>query len=535
MATLDWIGKRAVANHHREAPTRLLHCDRERSFGDPNTGNLLVEGDNLEALKALRPYYAGQVKCIYIDPPYNTGNEGWVYNDNVSSPEILAWLGRAVGKEAEDLSRHDKWLCMMYPRLRLLRDFLTYDGLIFVSIDDVEYARLKLVMDEIFLASGFVAAFIWKARKFLDSRSTTNVSNDHEYILAYRLSGEARLRGIERDADKFSNPDEDPRGPWMSRSMLGLANVRQRPNLHYDIQDPVTGWVFPPSPDKGWRYSRERMESMVAEGRVLFPKLETGRPREKKFMNELIDQYMAIPSIIDDIHTADGSEEIRDIFGSQVFDFPKPSALIERLFEQVADEPIIVLDSFGGSGTSGHAALKLSARGADVRFIVVEMQPEIARDITAERLKRVIQGYEPAGKAGREPVAGLGGGFRYCRMGEPLFDELGNINAAVAYSDLAAHVFFCETGTPWPARSEGPLIGEFQDRAIYLLYSQTSAGVAADEAGNVLTAERLEALPGPTEPRTQRIVYGEGCTLSDERLAGAGVIFKQIPYQIEGQ
>src|SRR5690349_475593 len=199
MPTLDWIGKKAVVNHHREVPYRLLHCDKSKSFGDADAGNLLVQGDNLEALKSLLPYYAGKVKCIYIDPPYNTGNEGWVYNDNVSSPEIKAWLGKVVGKEIEDLSRHDKWLCMMYPRLRLLREFLEEDGFILVSIDDIELARTRMMLDEIFGPQSFVSCFVWKSRKFLDSRSTTNVSNDHEYILVYRMSDEARFRGQERD------------------------------------------------------------------------------------------------------------------------------------------------------------------------------------------------------------------------------------------------------------------------------------------------------------------------------------------------
>jgi adenine-specific DNA-methyltransferase len=337
MPVLDWIGKKAVVNHHREVPYRLIHCDKAKSVGDPDAGNLLVQGDNLEALKALLPYYAGKVKCIYIDPPYNTGNEGWVYNDNVNSPEIKAWLGAVVGKEAEDLSRHDKWLCMMYPRLRLLKEFLDEDGFILVSIDDTELARTKLLLDEIFGARAFVSCFVWKSRKFLDSRSTTNVSNDHEYILVYRMNENARFRGQERDESKFSNPDGDERGLWMSRSILGLANSTQRPNLHYSITDPTTGNEFAPPPDKGWRYGRDRMDQLIATGCILFPKAKDGRPREKKFKDDLINQFMGISSVIDDVHTANGSDEIREIFGAQAFDFPKPSALIERFFEQVGD------------------------------------------------------------------------------------------------------------------------------------------------------------------------------------------------------
>ncbi|MDQ6702791.1 MAG: site-specific DNA-methyltransferase [Pseudomonadota bacterium] len=181
MPVLDWIGKKAVVNHHREVPYRLLHCDKSKSAGDPDAGNLLVLGDNLEALKALLPYYAGKVKCIYIDPPYNTGNEGWVYNDNVNSPEIKAWLGKVAGKEAEDLSRHDKWLCMMYPRLRILKEFLTEDGSIFVSMDDSEAGSLRLLLNDIFGRGNFLASIIWQ-KVFSPKNSAQFFSDDHDYI-----------------------------------------------------------------------------------------------------------------------------------------------------------------------------------------------------------------------------------------------------------------------------------------------------------------------------------------------------------------
>lgn len=538
MPTLDWIGKQAVVNHHREVPTRLLHCDGSLSAGDPDAGNLLVEGDNLEALKALLPYYAGKVKCIYIDPPYNTGNEGWVYNDNVNSPEITAWLSKVVGKEAEDLCRHDKWLCMMYPRLRLLREFLDTDGFILVSIDDVEVARLRMLLDEIMTVAGFVSCFVWKSRKFLDSRSTTNVSNDHEYIFAYRNGGSGRFRGLERDDDKFKNPDEDPRGSWMSRSILGLANAQQRPNLHFPIFDPATNNRFDPPANTGWRYGPERMGELIATGGIIFPEKATGRPREKKFKRDLLNEFMAIPSVISDIHTADGSAEIRSIFGEQVFEFPKPSALIQRFFEQVAGEECLVLDSFAGSGTSGHAALKLQALGVDCRFILVEIDPKTAREITSERLRRVIKGYVPGDtKGSRDMVPGLGGGFRYCTLGNPLFDEWGVVTEGVTFADLAAFVFFSETGSPIPAKAKASssLLGSFQDRAVHLLWSPESVGVVSADAGNVLTPTTLASLPKPAPDFTGTIVvYGEGCTVTPERLAAAGVTFKQIPYQVIG-
>lgn len=530
MPNFEWIGKRAVVNHHREVAYRLVHCDRDRSVGDPESGNLLVEGDNLEALKALLPYYAGKIKCIYIDPPYNTGNESWVYNDNVSSPEIKAWLGRVTGKENEDLSRHDKWLCMMYPRLRLLREFLAPDGFILVSIDDVEVARLRLLMDEIFGASSFVSCFVWKSRKFLDSRSTTNVSNDHEYILAYRASEAARFRGLERDQTKFTNPDDDPRGEWMSRSILGLANAKQRPNLHYAIVDPVDGAAYDPPVDTGWRYGRDRMEQLIADGGIIFPRKSGGRPREKKFKADLLKQFMAMPSVITDVHTSDGSDEIRAIFGDQVFDFPKPSALVAKFFEQAADGACMVLDGFAGSGTSGHAALKLSSAGLDVRFILIEMDAHIADTITRERLKRVVEGYDRKLRDGTtERVAGLGGGFRYCRLGEPLFDASGSVSAEVSFQDLAAHVFFSETGSPIPRRATGSaLIGSFRGRDVFLLHPSRG-----DDDG-MLTRRRLDELTSSGIEQGESVVYGEGCTVSDDQLREAGVAFKQVPYQLDG-
>ncbi len=219
MPTLDWIGKKAVLNHHREVPYRLLKCDRELSAGDQDSGNLLVEGDNLLALKALLPYYAGQVKCIYIDPPYNTGNENWVYNDAVNSPEIRTWLGEVVGKEAEDLSRHDKWLCMMYPRLVLLREMLRQDGAIFVSIDDNEVQRLRNLLDEIFGVRNFVATIIWQ-KNFSPKSTARHLSEDHDYVVLYARDADRwRPNLIPRTSqqdERYKNPDNDPRDSWTS-------------------------------------------------------------------------------------------------------------------------------------------------------------------------------------------------------------------------------------------------------------------------------------------------------------------------------
>ncbi len=534
MPTLEWIGKQAVLNHHREVPYHLLKCDRKLSVGDPGSGNLVVEGDNLLALKALLPYYAGQVKCIYIDPPYNTGNEGWTYNDAVNSPQMRVWLGKAVGKEAEDLSRHDKWLCMMYPRLSLLRDLLREDGVIFVSIDDNEEGALRLLMDEVFGPRCFVAKLIWKSRQHIDSRAVSGISNDHEYIYVYsRREGGLRFRGKERDSSKYSNPDGEPRGPWMSRSILGLATKEQRPNLHYRLVDPATGTSYPCPKNTGWRYSPATMAQRIAEGRIIFPKKKSGRPREKVFMHELKTKFMGYPSVIADIFTAQGSLEIREILGSQVFAFPKPSVLIAELIRQTTTRDSIVVDSFVGSGTTGHAVLRLNGEDrGNRRFLVIEMDAEICGAITRERLRRVVEGYEYARPDGTmQHVDGLGSGFRYCTLGSPLFSEDGSITDEVRFPDLAAHVYFTETGEPLPKRAsaKSPLLGVHNETAVYLLYN----GVLGDKSvdgGNVLTGRTLAALPPHDGPR---VIYGEGCRFSPARLKRERVTFRQIPYEIK--
>lgn len=536
MPTLDWIGKQAVVNHHREVPYRLIHCDGALSAGDPEAGNLLVQGDNLEALRALLPYYAGKVKCIYIDPPYNTGNEGWIYNDNVNSPEICNWLGQVVGKEAEDLSRHDKWLCMMYPRIRLLREFLREDGVIAISIDENEEHRLRMLCEEIFGQSSFVCELIWKARQFNDARSLTGVSKDHEKLLIFeKVAGSVNFSGLPRDMGKFQNPDNDPNGAWMSRSILGLADATARPNLHFPIHDPKTGWIFHPPANTGWRYSATTIAEKISQGLIIFPKKPDGRPREKIYAERMEGKTINFPSIIDDVFTADGTNEIRDIFGSAKFSFPKPSQLILRLASQLTSPGDVILDSFAGSGTTGHAVLELNKQDRGNRqFILVEMDEGIASAITAERLRRVISGYDKSGDSSK-PIKGLGGGFRFCRLGVPLFDEFGDIAREVTFPDLAAHIFFSETGVPIPHKAQSEFLGTYQGRAIYLLFDEAHAQTPREAAGNVLTPARLDKLPAPPDDFDGvRVIYGEGCTVSADRLKAIHAVFKQIPYQVEG-
>ena len=531
MPTLDWIGKKAVVNHHREVPYRLIHCDKSKSVGDPDAGNLLVQGDNLEALKALLPYYAGKVKCIYIDPPYNTGNEAWIYNDNVNSPEIRAWLGATVGKEAEDLSRHDKWLCMMYPRLRLLKEFLSEDGSIWVSIDDNEGHYMKAVLDEVFDRSNFIASVIWQ-KLHARNNSAIHFSADHDFVLLYARNSEIwRPNKLGRTAAsdaEFWNPDEDARGLWR-RSDLTAAKPYS--DGHYVVVGPH-GDEFSPRQNRYWSLSRETFESLRNDNRLWWGKSGRTFPFRKRFKSELGELVPTTIWLNEEVgNNREAKQETTRVFGREnIFDTPKPERLLQRIIEIASEPGDIIMDSFAGSGTTAVVAHKIGRK-----HISVEMG-EHANTHVVPRLRHVIAGTDN-GTINEAVGWKGGGGFRFCTLGEPLFDADGNVSPAVAFSDLAAHVFFCETGSPIPRRADGStsLIGVFQGRAVYLLHSVEAIGVASANAGNVLTGSVLDTLPMPEKGfEGARIVYGEGCTVPDDRLNRLGVTFKQIPYQIEG-
>jgi site-specific DNA-methyltransferase (adenine-specific)/adenine-specific DNA-methyltransferase len=537
MPTLDWIGKKAVVNHHQEVPFHLLRDVPELGCGPADSGNLIVEGDNLTSLKALLPYYAGQVKCIYIDPPYNTGNESWVYNDNTNSPEIKAWLGKVVGKEAEDLSRHDKWLCMMYPRLKLLREFLREDGAIFISLDDNEIQSLRFIMDEIFGRQNFVATVIWQ-KVFSTKNSARHFSESHDFIVAYAkqaLTWTPNLvaRGDEQDA-RYKNPDNDPRGPWTS----GDCSAR---NFYsegtYSIACPSGRLIDGPPAGMYWRFSKRKFEELNADGRIWWGKDRNNVPRLKRFLSEV--KRGLVPETLwthpEVGHTQEAKKELVSVMdfadSESVFITPKPTRLIERVLQIASGPGDLVMDSFAGSGTTGHAVLKLNAAQPDQpprRFILAEIDPKIARPVTAERVKRIALGYT---NAKGETVAGLGGGFRYVQLGEPLFDASGKIRPTVRFRDLARHVFFTETGTPLPhdAPCDKPLLGVAHGTGVYLLYN----GILKDKSpdgGNVLTLPILTLLPPHEGPR---VIYGTACRISPQRLKTLGIVFKQTPYAIK--
>jgi adenine-specific DNA-methyltransferase len=561
MPTLDWIGKKAVLNHHNEVPFHLLRCDPDLSVGEAS-GNLLVQGDNLLALKALLPYYAGQVKCIYIDPPYNTGNESWSYNDNVNGPEMREWLGKVVGGEAEDLSRHDKWLCMMYPRLVLLREMMRDDGAIFISIDDVEIANLRVVMDEIFGRLNFVECITWNKRI---PKNDAGIGNIHEYVLVYRKNSSWKYQftmakdGIEKVwqmVEGFKSNSKDlsaaekelrllyksenfDRGITLYNSLdnnyrpWGKINLSW-PNANtfgprYDILHPSTRKPVK-VPDRGWRWKEETFIEKLGDqdikklddgsyivGQVWFDKDEKTQPSLVKYLDE-VDRIL-LRSVIS--LKSDGGIELEKIFGSKAkFAYPKPTSLLQILIGSLEmNDGDIVLDPFAGSGTTAHAVLKQNLEdGINRRFLLIEIDNNILREITTERVKYVINKFEKSIRSKN--------GFRFCELGPTLFDADGQIRSEVSFLDLARHVFFTETGQPLPTQTaENALLGVHQGSAVYLLYN----GVMKD-AGNVLTPQTLAALPAFDGPK---VIYADGCKIGRERLRDLGITFKQIPYEVK--
>jgi len=555
MPVLDWIGKQAVVDHHTQVPYRLLRCDERMCVGEPGSGNLLVEGDNLEALKALLPYYARRVKCIYIDPPYNTGDESWVYNDAVNSPAMRSWLGKVVGREGEDLSRHDKWLCMMYPRLALLREFLRDDGIIFVSIDENEVGYLRLLMDELFGRKNALGTLVWKRRSSSAMRGMP-LSIDHEYCLVYALTADrGTLYGLEKGIGGY--PHEDERGRYASTDLTVGMGRDARPGQYYAITNPRSGVVYEPNPERVWRFFPETMQEVIAADLIIWPDeasermarpryktyydpdsakpkpvstwIETHRTNESAVTQEEAEYDV---SILRSGMTQEGGRLLQRILGRKAFAYPKPLSLIRAIVRAATRGGDLIMDSFAGTGTTGHAVLSLNKEdGGERRVILVEMEAEVAREVAAERLKRVIEGYTYAKPKGETvSVDGLGAGFRYCRLGSSLFDAAGRISPQVRFEDLARHVYFIETGEALaeavPACS--PLVGKCRGIGYYLLFNGV-LGDGSRTGGNVLTGSVLARIP---KQQGLRVVYGEGCTLGPARLERENVVFKQIPYEV---
>ena len=523
MPILNWIGKDKVINHHNNVPYRILkrkyvyNADGEFDDKFHNSENMIIHGDNLEALKALLPKYEGRIKCIYIDPPYNTGNEGWVYNDNVSDPKILKWLGDVVGKEGDDLSRHDKWLCMMYPRLRLLHKLLSKEGVIFISIDDTEAAHLRLVCDEIFGYANFMADVIWQhsvqsngyGGKFVSQYNHTFVYRKTEqFLLGY-------LPRTDEDNKLYRNPDNDPKGSWRSGYCV---NGLFRPNLKYQIITPSGNIIEPP--EKGWRWSKETLDSKIASGEIIFNSDETNIIH-KLYLNDLegkVPENIWANGIAGT--TRQATALLKNIFGGKApFDTPKPIELLERIISISMGKDDIILDSFAGSATTAHAILnKNQSDNGNRKYILIEME-DYAETITAERIKKVIAGYGN----GTNLVNGIGGDFSFYELGEKLFDDLGNINTTVSSVKIREYIWFMETREPsgFIDDDKSELLGVNRNIAYYFIYDK-------DE----ITALDLHFLSAINEKHDAYVIYADVCTISELDLAKWNITFKKIPRDI---
>ena len=518
MPTLEWIGKDKVINHHQQVPYRVL--EETYTYNAEKSDNMIIRGDNLEALKALLPKYEGRIKCIYIDPPYNTGNEGWVYNDNVNDPKIRKWLGEVVGKEGEDLSRHDKWLCMMHPRLKLLHRLLSENGSLFISIDDNEQANLRLLCNEIFGERNFVAQIVWQKRTSPDARK--RMSNGHEYILIYaknldNIDNVLNLIGLEdADAEKYKNPDNDPKGPWVS---VDFTAQGFRPNQMYEITTPGGRTIGPPE-GRCWKNLKDVFDQYYAEGRLWFGSDGNGVPRQKNYLFEKEGKTVWTWWTNEEVgHTQEATQQLATLLGKKVFDYPKPVRLIQRIIQMATNPDSIILDSFAGSGTTAHAVLNINNfDGGNRKFILVEMM-DYAESITAERVKRVISGYG----SGKQAVEGTGGDFTFYDLGQALLLPDGNLNEDVDTAKIREYVWYMETKTPlMEAVSENRYyLGVNNNTGYYFFYEKDR-----------ITTLGYEFLATIKEKTESYLIYADLCTIPDEELKRYNITFKKIPRDI---
>ena len=517
MPSLHWIGKDKVISHHLDVPYRVL--DKRYSFGEAEAAasNKIIHGDNLEALKALLPEYEGRVDCVYIDPPYNTGNEAWVYNDNVSDPKIARWLHEVVGREGEDLSRHDKWLCMMYPRLALLKRLLSDRGSIWISIDDNEQANLKLVMDEIFGARNFIATVIWR-KNYAPKSSALFFSEDHDYIMIYankidNFQMNLLPRTVSQDKI-YKNLDSDSRGLWRPDN-LSARNYYSKGT--YGIECPSGRVIDGPPGGNYWRVSKDKFLELDQDNRIWWGKDGNNIPAIKRFLDEVKQgrtpqTYWPYEEVG---HTQEAKKELLSMFdfpsSGDVFITPKPVRLIERILRIATKSDSIVLDSFAGSGTTAHAVMKLNAEdGGSRRFILVEME-DYAETLTAERVRRASLGYGEGDKA----LPGLGSGFSYYELGPQLFDE-GGFSEEAPRSARRSFVWYAETGSTLAAdaaEAKGAFLEEKGGTACYLV--EGSFGKAA-----------LRELKAGAEAH---VVYAYASSLGAEFLASHRIVFKKLP------
>ena len=540
MPTLDFKGKQHIYAHHLTLPYRPLVPDAARSLnagGDAVAdNNLIIHGDNLHALKALLPRYAARIKCIYIDPPYNTGNEGWVYNDKVNSPLMREWLKQNGPVDSEDLERHDKWLCMMWPRLHLLKELLADDGAIFVSIDDNEQHHLRMLMDEIFGAENFVADFVWNSTKSITNPALVSVSHTYNLLYAKNFAVFSQNRGnfkLPAILDGFENPDNDPRGAWKADPFEAGG---ERPNQMYPITNHNTGEVFYPREGNCWKNDAARFEELLADNRIVFGRSGRGRPQRKRFLSEAAERGLTPNTWWDDVGTTThGTNLLKQVLGTGVFSNPKPMTLLYRIVQLATERDAIVLDSFAGSGTTAHAVLALNKEdGGNRKFILVECE-DYADSITAERVRRVSNGVP--GARDQALQAGLGGSFTYCTLGEPIDAETMLTGEHLPeYAALAAYLLHTAAGISAgaaalaPQNDDGLFYGD--DRAdYYLLYRPDLAWLQSNEG--MLNVERARRIGfAARQGGKKAIVFGPGKYIGQRDLSAMGITFCQLPYEM---
>ena len=551
MPTLDFKGKSLVYAHHLSVPARTLEPDAKKSLplkgSKPSLDdNLIIHGDNLHALKALMPRYAGKIKCIYIDPPYNTGNEGWIYNDNVNSPMMQEWLKDKSPVDGEDLERHDKWLCMMWPRLHLLRELLAEDGVIFISIDDNEQHRLRMVMDEIFGAENFVANIVWQ-KKYAPANDAMYSSDNHDFVVCYsknRDNGKNNeattwkrrlLPRTEKQDKLYKYDDNDGRGPWRTDN---LTVKSYSPEYDYPIVNPKTGKSYNPPQGTCWRTSKEQMQVWLKENRVFFGRDGKGAPQLKRYLREV--QQGIVPLTIwiyDEVgHTDSARKALKEIFSDQQlpFDNPKALGLLQRIFTIAGNKDALILDSFAGSGTTAHAVLALNKEdGGNRKFILVECE-DYANKITAERIRRVIKSVP---KAKDENLKnGLGGSFTYCTLGDEISPEKMLTGENLPdYETLARHLVYTATGqAPDRIRNTKDKDGFFHetsDRLFYLIYEPNLAFLRS--ADSALNSDRANRIAKQVKKKQKTaVIFATHKFMGQKELTGLGITFCGLPYGV---
>lgn len=502
MPILEWLNKEEAVKTADKVPYRVLKANKELSYGEQSK-NMIIKGDNLEALKALLPYYKGQVKCIYIDPPYNTGGAFEHYDDNLE---------------------HSTWLSMMYPRLELLRELLSEDGSIWISIDDDECHYLKVICDEVFGRKNFINNVIWE-KKFAPQNDVKWLSDSHDHILCYAKDKEKwhpnLLPRTEEMNARYKNLDNDPRGVWTSDNLL---RKDIQPSGMYKIITP-SGRVCEPSQGASWRVNEEKFKEMVADNRIWFGKDGNGVPRIKRFLSEVQKGMvsMTIWKYQEVGHNQEAKKEVKTFNSDDVFTTPKPERLIQRILTLSTKEGDLVLDSFLGSGTTCAVAQKTGRR-----YIGIETG-EHAITHCVPRMKAVIDG-EQGGISKAVNWQG-GGGYAFYDLGETIFDENGNINKKVDFRTLASHIWFTETKTPLTDREKSPLLGIHNGIAYYLLFN----GILGDkkpDGGNVLTQKVLDSLP---QFKGTKVIYGEATRINTEKLKVNNIVFKQTPYDVKAR